>query len=94
MHRSQFSEQELTLEAERYVKYQGTARVRLEVLHFQWNELRELRRKNVERLKENFRGDKGHMGTSVGWALETIFLLWLSSLTLTTPSSLLRSLIV
>ena len=52
MSRSRFSEQELRLEAERCVKYRGTARVRLEVLHFQWNEPRELSRKNVERLKE------------------------------------------
>ena len=55
MRRSRFSEQELRLEAERCVKYRGTARVRLEVLHFQWNEPRELNRKNVERLKEIFR---------------------------------------
>ena len=58
MHRSRFSEQELRLEAERSVKYRGTARVRFEVLHFQWNEPRELSRKNVERLKEVFRTDK------------------------------------
>ncbi|KAH9204899.1 hypothetical protein DL95DRAFT_106948 [Leptodontidium sp. 2 PMI_412] len=58
MHRSQFSERELRLEAERNVKYRGTARVRLEALHFQWNEPRELSRKNVERLKEIFGGDK------------------------------------
>lgn len=31
--------------------------LRLEVLYFQWNELRELSRKNVERLKEVFRTD-------------------------------------
>ena len=55
MRRSRFSEQEQGLEEERYVKYRGTARVRLEVLHFQWNESRELSRKNVERLKEVFR---------------------------------------
>jgi hypothetical protein len=58
MSRSRFSEQELRLEAERCVKYRGTARVRLEVLHFQWNESRELSRKNVERLKEVFQTDK------------------------------------
>jgi hypothetical protein len=58
MRRSQFSEQELRLEAERFVKYRGTARVRLDVLDFQWSEPRELSRKNVERLKEIFRGDK------------------------------------
>lgn len=58
MRGSRFSEEELRLEKERYVKYQGTARVRLEVLDFQWNEPRELSRKNVERLKEIFQGDK------------------------------------
>lgn len=59
MHQSQCSERELRLEAERNVKYRGTARVRLDTLHFQWNEPRELSRKNVERLKEIFGGDKG-----------------------------------
>ena len=57
MRRSQFLEQELRLEAERFIKYRGTARVRLEVLHFQWNEPRELSGKNVERLKEVFHTD-------------------------------------
>lgn len=55
--RSRFAEQELRVEAERYVKYKGTARIRLEVLHFQWGEPRELSQKNVERLKEAFRTD-------------------------------------
>jgi hypothetical protein len=58
MRRSHFLEQELRLEAGRFVKNKGTARVRLEVLNFQWNEPTELSRKNVERLKEIFRGDK------------------------------------
>ena len=49
------SQQELRLQAERYIKYRGTARVRLEYLHFEWDEPRELNRKNVERLKEIFR---------------------------------------
>jgi hypothetical protein len=62
MRRSRFLEQELRLEAERFVKYRGTARVRLEVLHFQWNEPRELSQKNVERMKEIFRGDKTAYG--------------------------------
>ena len=47
--------QGLRIQAERYVKYRGTARVRLEALHFRWDEPRELSRKNVERLKEIFR---------------------------------------
>jgi hypothetical protein len=55
MPQSQFSVQELRLQAERYIKYKGTARVRLEYLHFEWNEPRELNRKNVERLKKIFR---------------------------------------
>ena len=46
---------DLRVQAERYVKYRGTARVGLEALHFQWGEQRELSRKNVERLKEMFR---------------------------------------
>lgn len=62
MRRSRFSEQELRLEVERFVKYRGTARVKLEVLYFQWNEPRELSRKNVERIKEIFRGDKKSYG--------------------------------
>ena len=57
MRLSRFREQELRVEAERFVKYRGTVRVRLEILHFQWNEPRELSRKNVERLKEIFRTD-------------------------------------
>ena len=57
MRRPRSSEQELRIQAERYVKYRGTARVSLEVLHFQWDEPRELSRKNVERLKEVFRID-------------------------------------
>lgn len=55
MRRPRSTEQECKLRAERSVKYQGTVRVRLEHLHFEWNEPRELSRKNVERLKEVFR---------------------------------------
>jgi hypothetical protein len=55
-------EQELRLEADRFVKYRGTARVRLDVLDFKWNEPRELSRKNVERIKEIFGGDKRSYG--------------------------------
>ena len=57
MHRSRSSEQELRIQAERHVKYRGTARVSLRVLPFQWDQSRELSRKNVERLKEVFRID-------------------------------------
>ncbi|KAL5314439.1 hypothetical protein ACEPPN_017079 [Leptodophora sp. 'Broadleaf-Isolate-01'] len=62
MSRPQLSEQELRLEAERFVKYRGTVRVRLEVLHSQWNEPRGLSRKNVEMLKEIFQGEKRSYG--------------------------------
>ena len=55
MSRSALFEWERKLQAERCVKYKGTARVRLEHLHFEWNETRELNRKNVQRLKEVFR---------------------------------------
>ena len=54
MRQSQLSELELKLYAERCVQYRGTARVRLETLHFEWNEPREQSRKNVERLKRIF----------------------------------------
>ena len=60
MRRPRFCEQELRLQTERCVKYKGTARVRLENLHFEWNEPRELSRKNVERLKEIFRMEDVH----------------------------------
>ena len=52
---SAFSVRECKLQAERCVKYKGTARIRLEHMHFEWNETRELNRKNVERLKDVFR---------------------------------------
>jgi hypothetical protein len=62
MRRSQFLEQELRLEAERFIKYRGIARVWLEVLDFKWNEPRELSRKNVERMKVIFGDDKRRYG--------------------------------
>lgn len=57
MRQTRSQEEEVRLEAEKRVKYQGTARIRLEWLHFRWNEPRELDVKNVERLKSNFRKD-------------------------------------
>jgi len=45
------------LENERRLKYQGTAQVRLEVLHFPWDQPRELDLKHVRYLKECFRND-------------------------------------
>ncbi|KAL6242584.1 hypothetical protein RBB50_010230 [Rhinocladiella similis] len=60
MRHSRLAAQELRLHAERVIQYRGTARVRLENLHFEWNEPRELNRKNVERLKEIFRTENVH----------------------------------
>lgn len=47
-------EEELRIQAERKVKFKGMACIRLEWLHFQGKKTRELKRKNVERLKSNF----------------------------------------
>jgi hypothetical protein len=55
MRQSRFLDQERRLAVERRIKYKGTARIRLDVLHFQWNEPRELNQKNLERLKKCFR---------------------------------------
>ncbi|KAH9206463.1 hypothetical protein DL95DRAFT_487092 [Leptodontidium sp. 2 PMI_412] len=90
MSRPQLSEQELRLEAERFVKYRGTVRVRLEVLHSQWNEPRGLSRKNVERLKEIFQGEKMSYGNIRRLDPRTHILLWLSDPTLVMLSSLPR----
>lgn len=60
MRPSRLSGQELRLAAEGSVKYKGTACVRLDVLHFRWNEPRELSRKNVDRLKNIFRLEGVH----------------------------------
>jgi len=57
MRQTRYQKEELRLEAEKRVKYKGTARIKLEWLHFRWNEPRELDSKNVERLKSNFRRD-------------------------------------
>jgi len=54
MRQSQFLEQERRLAEEKRIKYKGTARIRLDVLHFQWNKPRELNQKNLERLKSCF----------------------------------------
>ena len=57
MWRTQVREDESKIEAEKRIKYKGTARIRLKWLHFQWNRPRELDDKNVERLKADFRKD-------------------------------------
>ena len=49
MQRTRAQEEEFRGEAERKVKYRGTARIRLEWLHLRGNEPRELDRKNVKR---------------------------------------------
>ena len=57
MWRTQIRDEESKIEAEKRIKYKGTARIRLKWLHFQWNQPRELDSKNVERLKADFRKD-------------------------------------
>jgi hypothetical protein len=49
--------EDLRLEKERRLKYQGTAQVRLEVLSFRWDQPRELDLKHVGHLVECFRKD-------------------------------------
>ena len=56
MRQFSFPEQELRIETERCVQYRGTARVRLEALHF--HDQRQLSRKNVDRLKNVFEIDE------------------------------------
>ena len=51
---TQIRDEESKIEAEKRVKYMGTARIRLKWLHFQWNQSRELDCRNVERLKVDF----------------------------------------
>ncbi|KAH7330033.1 hypothetical protein BKA65DRAFT_404486, partial [Rhexocercosporidium sp. MPI-PUGE-AT-0058] len=57
---SRFADREERLATEGREKYQGTARIRLEVLHFPQNEPRELDQKNVERLKGYFEKGQCH----------------------------------
>ena len=59
-------EEELRLETELKIKYKSTACIRLERLHFRWNEPRELGVKNVERLKSNFRKDCRRLAANCG----------------------------
>jgi hypothetical protein len=56
---STFVDREERLATEGREKYQGTARIRLEVLHFPQNKPRELNQKNLERLKGYF--EKGQI---------------------------------
>ena len=57
MPQNRIEEQDRQLEAERRVKYRGTARIGLEWLHFHSEKRRELDRRNVERLKTIIRKD-------------------------------------
>ena len=54
MLQSRFADREERLATEGREKYRGTARIRLEVLHFPRGEPRELDRKNIEKLKKCF----------------------------------------
>jgi len=47
-------EEEVRLEAEKRLKFKGTARIRLKQLHFLWNDAKKLNKKNVDRLKGIF----------------------------------------
>ena len=55
MRRAQVSEAESRVEADRHIKYRGTARIRLKSLCFRPNEPQERNRANIERLKAIFR---------------------------------------
>ncbi|PVH68124.1 hypothetical protein DL98DRAFT_475067, partial [Cadophora sp. DSE1049] len=57
---SRFADREERLATEGREKYQGTARIRLDVLHFPQNEPRELDQKNLERLKGYFKNGQCH----------------------------------
>jgi len=59
MRRARFLEQERRQEAERSIKYRGTASIKLDVLHFPCEESREPDKNNVERLRNLFRGEGG-----------------------------------
>ena len=59
MQRVRFLEEERRQEAERSIKYRGTASIKLDVLHFPCKESREPDKKNVERLRNLFRREGG-----------------------------------
>lgn len=61
MRRARFQEQERRLAAERRVKFRGTASIKLEVLHFQWDKTENVaHQKNVKRLEKIFRDEGCH----------------------------------
>jgi hypothetical protein len=55
MWQAQVEQEDIRLEAERRVKYRGTARIKLEALHFRRDESRELDKGHVEYLKQCFK---------------------------------------
>lgn len=57
--RARFLEEERRQEAERSIKYRGTASIKLDVLHFPYKESREPDKKNVKRLRNLFRREGG-----------------------------------
>jgi hypothetical protein len=59
MRRARFLEQKRRQEAERSIKYRGTARIKLDALHFLCEESREPDKNIVERLKILFHGEGG-----------------------------------
>jgi hypothetical protein len=59
MRRTRFLEQEKRQEAEKVIKYRGTASIELDVLHFPRTKSREPDEKNVERLESLFREEDG-----------------------------------
>ncbi|TAQ83758.1 hypothetical protein B7494_g7918 [Chlorociboria aeruginascens] len=59
MRRARFLEQERRQEAERSIKYRGTASIKLDVLHFPCEKSREPDENNVEKLRNLFRGEGG-----------------------------------
>jgi hypothetical protein len=59
MQRARFLEEERRQEAERSIKYKDIASIKLNMLHFLCKELRELDKKNIERLKKLFYREGG-----------------------------------
>src|SRR6187551_1819748 len=55
MHRARPQTDEEKLVVEGQLKFRGIARVKLQVLHFPWSDLRDLDKKKVELLKSHFR---------------------------------------
>ena len=57
MQSAQALEEESKIEKEKSIKYSETAHIKLKWLHFQWNEPRELNKKNVQDLISCFQKD-------------------------------------